>query len=134
MLATLPYAGTLVFLLLSEFSVKVWMPFVVAAAGNLIVSCCMLAVLMELCTGAPASAQLDQVTEKRPPLKVTFFSAVSSPDETLPDNCCICLEALDAELGRLACGHVFHATCIGHWVEAKRNCPMRCPSARVAFE
>mmetsp|Transcript_30069 Transcript_30069/g.54846 ORF Transcript_30069/g.54846 Transcript_30069/m.54846 type:complete len:246 (+) Transcript_30069:108-845(+) len=47
-------------------------------------------------------------------------------------TCPICLEehAVGDTLGRLQCGHLFHATCLGTWIDnhgTARLCPFRCP-------
>ncbi|KAF5768891.1 putative transcription factor C2H2 family [Helianthus annuus] len=42
------------------------------------------------------------------------------------DACCICLGEYEKEekMGRLECGHRFHAECIRRWLLSKNVCPM----------
>lgn len=42
------------------------------------------------------------------------------------DDCCVCLDRLGTGtvLGKLHCGHVFHAQCIQHWIDIDRRCPI----------
>ncbi|CAA7409816.1 unnamed protein product [Spirodela intermedia] len=42
------------------------------------------------------------------------------------ESCCICQEdyADGEDLGLLACGHDFHASCVGRWLVQKNVCPI----------
>mmetsp|Transcript_60143 Transcript_60143/g.111531 ORF Transcript_60143/g.111531 Transcript_60143/m.111531 type:complete len:268 (-) Transcript_60143:81-884(-) len=50
--------------------------------------------------------------------------------------CHICLDELqDGELvGKLACGHCFHAQCIARWLKTGSGCPLRCASGQFTTE
>mmetsp|Transcript_35203 Transcript_35203/g.64297 ORF Transcript_35203/g.64297 Transcript_35203/m.64297 type:complete len:335 (-) Transcript_35203:80-1084(-) len=45
--------------------------------------------------------------------------------------CHVCLEELQEgdDVGKLLCGHTFHAGCIERWLESGTGCPLRCPEA-----
>ena len=38
-------------------------------------------------------------------------------------NCTICLQELNEDLANLACGHVFHISCITQHFEYRGSCP-----------
>ena len=45
----------------------------------------------------------------------------------LDEECVICFAELDSELQqqrRLKCGHVFHASCVGEWIDKDGRCPV----------
>lgn len=134
---TLFFAGMLLHLLLSQFTMKSWLPFVVAAAVNIVISFCTVALLLELRArrehlplSLPGEFGLAEASEL-PTCAVALFVAGPQPASGAPGNCCICLEDfLEADLlGRLNCGHVFHGNCVSLWVETGPGCPMRCPTA-----
>ncbi|CAJ1426570.1 unnamed protein product, partial [Effrenium voratum] len=54
------------------------------------------------------------------------------------EQCVICLSDFEpsSKVTRLACGHVFHASCINIWLlDAKHKwCPYRCPEEPLRFE
>ncbi|CAE8644209.1 unnamed protein product [Polarella glacialis] len=59
-------------------------------------------------------------------------------------TCAICLEevasaaachaGLDRPAARLSCGHVFHADCVGKWIQMSASCPFRCHSVPGALD
>jgi hypothetical protein len=56
----------------------------------------------------------------------TLFADPSDPgDERPAGECCICLQAYDAELEikRTQCGHLAHTTCLEEWLKRARTCP-----------
>lgn len=40
------------------------------------------------------------------------------------EKCPICLELMWCEPKKLACGHLFHITCVDEWLEIKNICPL----------
>ncbi|XP_076913773.1 putative E3 ubiquitin-protein ligase HIP1 [Bidens hawaiensis] len=46
------------------------------------------------------------------------------------DTCSVCLCDRGKKIGRLECGHQYHAVCIKRWLLSKNSCPM-CRSAAV---
>mmetsp|Transcript_58960 Transcript_58960/g.108949 ORF Transcript_58960/g.108949 Transcript_58960/m.108949 type:complete len:275 (-) Transcript_58960:71-895(-) len=51
----------------------------------------------------------------------------------IENPCHVCLDELqDGELvGKLACGHIFHAQCIKRWLKTGSGCPLRCAAATI---
>jgi len=49
----------------------------------------------------------------------------------LPASCVICLEDFSSNdvVAQLACGHVFHPTCVGRWLDEDGRCPFHCHSS-----
>mmetsp|Transcript_57422 Transcript_57422/g.134669 ORF Transcript_57422/g.134669 Transcript_57422/m.134669 type:complete len:269 (+) Transcript_57422:61-867(+) len=49
----------------------------------------------------------------------------------IENPCHVCLDEIqDGELvGKLACGHIYHAHCIKRWLKRGSGCPLRCASA-----
>jgi len=45
--------------------------------------------------------------------------------------CHVCLDELQEgdQVGKLLCGHTFHAQCIQRWLQTGTGCPLRCPGA-----
>ena len=42
----------------------------------------------------------------------------------MPDECAVCLERLDSEKAtKLVCGHAYHSSCIGQWLDVQATCP-----------
>tara|TARA_B100000963_G_C22167932_1_gene468959 strand:- start:162 stop:527 length:366 start_codon:yes stop_codon:yes gene_type:complete len=35
------------------------------------------------------------------------------------DECLICLEPLNGEIGEVSCGHIYHLTCLSNWIARK---------------
>ena len=35
------------------------------------------------------------------------------------DECLICLEPLNGEIGEVSCGHIYHLTCLSNWIAKK---------------
>ncbi|XP_077211528.1 putative E3 ubiquitin-protein ligase HIP1 isoform X2 [Tasmannia lanceolata] len=60
--------------------------------------------------------------------------AVEAPPEVVP--CCICQEEYveGDELGKLGCGHDFHAACVKEWLMQKNICPMCKTTALVTLD
>jgi hypothetical protein len=67
------------------------------------------------------------------------------PEEKIPqdktEKCAVCLEPLlfkdekattHLHVSMLPCGHLFHETCIGRWLEISNKCPLgRCPLIKI---
>ncbi|OQR96840.1 hypothetical protein ACHHYP_13210 [Achlya hypogyna] len=45
------------------------------------------------------------------------------PAPTDDGDCAVCMQALDATTVRVACGHLFHSTCIETWLKLRSTCP-----------
>jgi len=76
-----------------------------------------------------------QKKEKRKLPPVERFCQASAPADSVTETLCcsICLADLTPgqELGRLACRHTFHASCLDRWLagslKSSPGCPFRCP-------
>jgi E3 ubiquitin-protein ligase SDIR1 len=56
----------------------------------------------------------------------SLFADPSDPaDERPAGECCICLQAYDAdlEIKRTQCGHLAHTECLQEWLKRARTCP-----------
>ncbi|CAJ1406300.1 unnamed protein product [Effrenium voratum] len=44
----------------------------------------------------------------------------------LPSSCAVCLDAFNAQkvIVQTSCGHVFHRSCLGGWLQVARSCPL----------
>jgi len=50
----------------------------------------------------------------------------------MPDKCPICFEGLAENLAITKCEHIFHQSCIAHWVASKREA--KCPTCRLKIK
>lgn len=76
-------------------------------------------------SGAQLVPQLLKPKELRP----KAFGRLPQRDREAQEACSICLEdfAAEDEVLQLPCRHVFHATCLGTWLQNAELCPLRCP-------
>mmetsp|Transcript_43034 Transcript_43034/g.82500 ORF Transcript_43034/g.82500 Transcript_43034/m.82500 type:complete len:246 (+) Transcript_43034:48-785(+) len=69
-------------------------------------------------------------TETKPALMHTMLEVFQCTHklEQSGTSCVICLDDIKEgdKLGRLSCGHTFHATCVGRWLRVHAQCPYRC--------
>jgi len=64
-------------------------------------------------------------TGRRCSVSCDASKAVDSPQQALPLECGICLEALDTRpMQTTPCAHQFHAGCLETWCGTRKNCPL----------
>mmetsp|Transcript_54764 Transcript_54764/g.130825 ORF Transcript_54764/g.130825 Transcript_54764/m.130825 type:complete len:254 (+) Transcript_54764:69-830(+) len=84
-------------------------------------------VMLASCTWAKVVRMQQRMTEA---VRSRNAEARSACMQKLQENCVICLSDFEPNctVTRLACGHVFHATCIKNWLvdAAHDSCPYRC--------
>ncbi|KAJ1296897.1 hypothetical protein BS78_01G337000 [Paspalum vaginatum] len=100
-------------------------------AGAVTVAACATAAVLASLTSTPSSSSDDDVRSGA--TAVTAEQGSPAP----PRECAVCLSELPAGAGRPggasepaavralpACGHAFHADCIGRWLPLRPECPL----------